>query len=88
MIKGIMMEVVDIGLRMLKPRELANAQGFPANYILDPLYTHVNKRGQTVTKPLSGSAQVRMIGNSVSPPPAIAVIRANTGHELLMARAA
>lgn len=87
-IHGVMMEVVDIGLRMLKPRELANAQGFPADYILDPLYTQVNKRGKTVTKPLSGSAQVRMIGNSVSPPPAIAVIRANCGHEHVIRRAA
>lgn len=88
MIHGVMMEVVDIGLRMLKPRELANAQGFPRDYILAPLYTKVNKRGKTVTKPLSGSAQVRMIGNSVSPPPAIAVIRANCTHELKLARAA
>lgn len=87
-IHGVMMEVVDIGLRMLKPRELANAQGFPSDYILDPLYTQVNKRGKTVTKALSGSAQVRMIGNSVSPPPAIAVIRANCKHEALMTRAA
>ncbi|AEK63202.1 DNA cytosine methyltransferase [Collimonas fungivorans] len=88
MIQGVMMEVVDIGLRMLKPRELANAQGFPADYILDPLYTKVNKRGKTVTKPLSGSAQVRMIGNSVSPPPAVALIRANCTHEQAIARAA
>lgn len=88
MIHDIMMEVVDIGLRMLKPRELANAQGFPRSYILDPFYTSVNKRGKTVTKRLSGSAQVRMIGNSVSPPPAIALIQANFSHELAMARAA
>jgi DNA (cytosine-5)-methyltransferase 1 len=88
MINGELMEVVDIGLRMLVPRELANAQGFPPGYILDPLYTKVDKRGRTVTKRLSGSAQVRMIGNSVSPPPAVAFIRANIAHEQLMARAA
>jgi DNA (cytosine-5)-methyltransferase 1 len=87
-INGELMEVVDIGLRMLAPRELANAQGFPRDYILDPFYTSVNKRGKTVTKRLSGSAQVRMIGNSVSPPPAIALLRANCAHEQLMARAA
>ncbi len=86
-IQGVVYEVVDIGLRMLKPRELATAQGFPADYILDPLYTSVNKRGKTVTKPLSGSAQVRMIGNSVSPPPAIALIRANFAHEREIAMA-
>lgn len=87
-INGELMEVVDIGLRMLVARELANAQGFPPGYILDPFYTKVDKRGRTVTKRLSGSAQVRMIGNSVSPPPAVAVIRANNAHEQLMARAA
>lgn len=87
-INGEVMEVIDIGLRMLVPRELANAQGFPPSYKLDPLHTKTNKRGRTVTKPLSTSAQVRMIGNSVSPPPAVAVIRVNTTHEQLMARAA
>lgn len=87
-INGELMEVVDIGLRMLTPRELANAQGFRKDYILDPLYTSVNKRGKTVTKRLSGSAQVRMIGNSVSPPPAAAVIWENNAHEREMAVAA
>lgn len=83
-IHGEIYEVVDIGLRMLRPRELANAQGFPRDYILDPFYTYVNKRGKTITKRLSGSAQVRMIGNSVSPPPARALIAANFKHESLM----
>jgi DNA (cytosine-5)-methyltransferase 1 len=87
-VNGELMEVVDIGLRMLVPRELANAQGFPRNYILDPVYTKTDKRGRTVTRPLSGSAQVRMIGNSVSPPPAVAVIRANIAHEHELARLA
>jgi DNA (cytosine-5)-methyltransferase 1 len=80
-INGDLMEVVDIGLRMLVARELANAQGFPADYILDPYYTKVDKRGRTVTNRLSGTAQVRMIGNSVSPPPAVALIRANNDYE-------
>jgi DNA (cytosine-5)-methyltransferase 1 len=88
MINGEMMEVVDIGLRMLVPRELANAQGFRRDYILDPLYTYTNKRGKTVTKRLTGSDQVRMIGNSVSPLPAAALIRVNIEHEQLLARAA
>ncbi len=88
MINGELMEVVDIGLRMLVPRELANAQGFRRDYILDPLYTYTNKRGKTVTKRLTGSDQVRMIGNSVSPLPAAALIRVNIEHEQLLARAA
>lgn len=88
MIRGTMMEVTDIGLRMLVPRELAGCQGLPPEYKLDPLYTYTNKRGKTVTKPLPQHAQVRMIGNSVAPPPAIALMRENNRHELLMARAA
>ncbi|CAB5083367.1 Modification methylase BspRI [Burkholderia cenocepacia] len=64
--------IVDIGMRMLTPRELARAQGFPDSYVLDPI---VNG------KPLSKSAQVRMIGNSVCPDVATALIRANFSHE-------
>ncbi|MBR8025193.1 DNA cytosine methyltransferase [Burkholderia cenocepacia] len=64
--------IVDIGMRMLTPRELARAQGFPDSYVLDPV---VNG------KPLSKSAQVRMIGNSVCPDVATALIRANFAHE-------
>jgi DNA (cytosine-5)-methyltransferase 1 len=57
---------------MLTPRELARAQGFPDSYVLDPV---VNG------KPLSKSAQVRMIGNSVCPDLATALIVANFAHE-------
>ncbi|MFM0058525.1 DNA cytosine methyltransferase [Paraburkholderia phytofirmans] len=71
--------IVDIGMRMLTPRELATAQGFPFTYILDPI---VNG------KPLSKSAQVRMIGNSVCPDVATALILANFAHEKQMAGAA
>ncbi|WP_261533099.1 DNA cytosine methyltransferase [Burkholderia multivorans] len=71
--------IVDIGMRMLTPRELARAQGFPDSYVLDPV---VNG------KPLSKSAQVRMIGNSVCPDVATALIRANFAHERIIAGAA
>lgn len=71
--------IVDIGMRMLTPRELATAQGFPSTYILDPI---VNG------KPLSKSAQVRMIGNSVCPDVATALILANFAHEKQMVGAA
>jgi DNA (cytosine-5)-methyltransferase 1 len=87
-INGELMEVVDIGLRMLVARELANAQGFPRSYILDPFFTKVCKRGRTTTRRLSSSAQVRMIGNSVSPPPAVALIRVNIAHEAELSRLA
>ncbi|SDH41973.1 MULTISPECIES: DNA cytosine methyltransferase [unclassified Duganella] len=87
-IHGVVWEVSDIGLRMLIPAELAGCQGLPPDYVLDPEYTYTNARGKIVTKRLPQHAQVRMIGNSVSPPPAAAIIRANSAHELPFARAA
>ena len=64
--------IVDIGLRMLSPRELFNAQGFPAGYQIcdDPA------QGLSLTK----AEQVRMCGNSVSPPVAAALVAANLGE--------
>lgn len=68
MIKGEPYQIVDIGMRMLEPHELYAAQGFPADYI----HTHTASG-----KRLSKSAQVRMCGNSVCPPVAAALVRAN-----------
>lgn len=67
-IKGTPYVIVDIGLRMLRREELFRAQGFPAGYIID--------RTADCT-PLSISASVRMVGNSVSPPALAAIARAN-----------
>lgn len=69
-LKGTPYLIVDIGLRMLTPRELYRAQGFPADYQIE-----VGHDGRRFPK----SAQVRMVGNSVSPPPAAALIAANCG---------
>lgn len=60
--------IVDIRLRMLKPAELYGCQGFPADYIID--HGHDGRE-------FSKTAQVRMVGNSVSPAPAAALIAAN-----------
>lgn len=60
--------IADIGMRMLTARELARAQGFPDDYVLEP---EVNG------KPLTKTAQIRMIGNSVCPPMSEALVRAN-----------
>lgn len=68
-IDAITYVIVDIGMRMLTRRELANAQGFPADYILDP----IGPNG----KPLTISSSIRMIGNSVCPDMAEALARAN-----------
>jgi DNA (cytosine-5)-methyltransferase 1 len=60
--------IVDIGLRMLRREELFRAQGFPPSYIIDRTADG---------RPLSISRSVRMVGNSVSPPPLLAIARAN-----------
>ncbi|MGE6916715.1 DNA cytosine methyltransferase [Achromobacter kerstersii] len=61
-------QIADVGMRMLEPHELYAAQGFPANYIIAPT---INGRR------LPKHAQVRMCGNSVCPPLAAALVRAN-----------
>lgn len=73
--------IVDIGMRMLTARELARAQGFPDDYILDPVTTRVDKRGRAKTGPLPKTAQVRMIGNSVNPQIASALVAVNCQAE-------
>lgn len=60
--------IVDIGMRMLTPRELYRAQGFPDNYVIDHGHD-----GQKFSK----KDQVLMVGNSVSPWPMMALIEAN-----------
>ncbi|PMQ04213.1 Modification methylase BspRI [Dyella sp. AD56] len=67
-IQGTPYVIVDIGLRMLRREELFRAQGFPADYIIDRTADG---------RKLSISASVRMVGNSVSPPPLAALARAN-----------
>lgn len=79
--------LVDITLRMLTPRELARAQGFPESYILDPVTPQLI-RGKIVHKPLTIAAQIKMIGNSVCPPVARALVAANHPFEEDMRMAA
>ena len=71
--------IVDIGLRMLTPRELYRAQGFPESYQID-----TGADG----KPLTKTAQVRMCGNSVCPPMARQIVAANYGKPGVMRAAA
>lgn len=67
-IGGGLYYIADIGLRMLSPRELYNAMGFPPDYIIDRDYeSHEYKK----------SAQVARCGNAVCPPVASALVRAN-----------
>ena len=66
--------IADIGMRMLSPRELFRAQGFRDDYIIDL---------ECAGRRLSKADQIEKAGNSVSPPPAIALAVANAP---LMAR--
>lgn len=67
-IQGVDYQIVDIGLRMLEPRELYGCQGFPDDYIIDHDF-----EGHTYPR----SEQVRRCGNSVCPPLPAAMVRSN-----------
>lgn len=67
-IEGVDYQIVDIGLRMLEPKELYGCQGFPDDYIIDHDYT-----GKTYPR----SEQVRRCGNAVCPPIPAALVKAN-----------
>ena len=68
LIGGVWYFIADITLRMLMPRELYNAMGFPPDYIIDHDWT-----GREYKK----SDQVARCGNAVCPPLAEALVRAN-----------
>ena len=78
-IRGAPYVIVDIGLRMLRPRELYTAQGFPTDYVIER-----TADGRV----LAGYEQVRMVGNSVSPPPLRAIAAANLDPVALELRTA
>lgn len=65
-VHGQHFEIRDIGMRLLEPRELYRAQGFGDEYRIDGF---------------SKTAQVRMVGNSVPPHLAAALVSANVDRE-------
>ena len=67
-IQGVDYQIVDIGLRMLEPKELYGCQGFPDDYIIDRDYAW---------KTYPRSEQVKRCGNAVCPPIPAALARAN-----------
>lgn len=68
LIGGVYYYIADITIRMLTPRELYNAMGFPLDYVIDRDYLG-NAYGKT--------KQVARCGNAVCPPMAEAMVRAN-----------
>ena len=67
-IRGAWRYICDISMRMLTPRELYNAMGFPPDYIIEQDYTG---------KPYPKYQQVARCGNAVCPQMASAVVRVN-----------
>lgn len=61
-------QIIDIGMRMLTPRELFRAQGFPDTYIIECDY---------LGRPYPKTAQVARCGNAVPPQLPAALVRAN-----------
>lgn len=67
-VHGIDYAIADIGMRMLQPRELARAMGFPDSYIIEH-----GANGKATSK----AEQVRLIGNAVCPDMACALVAPN-----------
>ncbi|MFC2248525.1 DNA cytosine methyltransferase [Labrys portucalensis] len=68
MVEGEPFQIVDIGMRMLTPRELFRAQGFPDSYQIEK---------DADGRPFTSTVAVRCCGNSVCPPVAAALVAAN-----------
>jgi len=66
-VAGEQYAIADIGMRMLQPHELYAAQGFPDDYVIGAL-----SNGKRLTK----TAQIKLVGNSVCPPVAEALVAA------------
>ncbi|QND32789.1 C-5 cytosine-specific DNA methylase [Sinorhizobium meliloti] len=79
-ISGETFVIVDIGMRMLTPRELFNAQGFPSDYVIDGAWNYQADGAGPFWREFSKSVQVSCVGNSVSPPVACALVSSNCSH--------
>ncbi|MBR9764118.1 MAG: DNA methyltransferase [Rhodobacteraceae bacterium] len=78
-IAGTRYVIADIGMRMLTPRELFTAQGFPADYVIEGVWEQ-EPTGEWTWRSFTKNTQVSCVGNSVCPPVAAAVVGANCGQ--------
>lgn len=76
-IQGVDYKIVDIGLRMLEPKELYGCQGFPDDYIIDHDYTG---------KKYPRSEQVKRCGNAVCPPIPAVLVKSNLPELCMLER--
>ena len=78
-IDGATYVVIDIGMRMLTPRELFRAQGFPDDYVIEGVWEDLDTAAPR-WRAFAKDVQVSCCGNSVCPPLAAAIVGANCGH--------
>ncbi len=76
-VRGESYLIEDIGLRLLTPRELFRAQGFPDDYNIDRALIDDERTGQHRVVSLTRTQQVHMCGNSVPPSLSQALATAN-----------
>ncbi|MDK8874722.1 DNA cytosine methyltransferase [Paracoccus sp. SSJ] len=85
-VEGVTYVVIDIGMRMLTPRELFRAQGFPDDYVIEGVWDvgsgwdNLGHNGGPRWVPFAKDVQVSCCGNSVCPPIAAAIVGANCQH--------
>lgn len=78
--------IIDIGMRMLTPRELFRAQGFDDDYVIDTAWIKDRETGEVREVKLTKEQQIRMCGNSVCPPVLEALVRANVPELIVQDR--
>lgn len=78
-IEGVEYVIVDIGMRMLTPRELFRAQGFPEDYVIEGVWEGLDT-DEPVWRGFPKDVQVSCCGNSVPPVMAAAIVGANCQH--------
>ncbi|PJE27283.1 hypothetical protein CVM50_16665 [Pseudooceanicola marinus] len=78
-IAGTRYVIADIGMRMLTPRKLFTAQGFPRDYVIEGVWEQ-DSDGAWDWRSFTKHTQVNCVGNSVCPPVAAAVAKANCGQ--------
>ncbi|RJL15298.1 DNA cytosine methyltransferase [Paracoccus siganidrum] len=84
-IDGATFVVVDIGMRMLTPRELFRAQGFPDDYVIEGVWEGLDSDDPR-WRAFAKDVQVSCCGNSVCPPLAEAIVAANCQHLVVAER--
>lgn len=72
--------IYDIGMRMFTPKELFKAQGFDDDFVYDPII-EVEKNGKITKRRVNKTEAVKMVGNSVPPHLAAAILKAQKEAE-------